>query len=86
LFKRAVGLPPKVYARVLRFQSVLKQAHGMARLNRLVSWADLALQAGYSDQAHFSREFRAMAGVTPEAYRRQASEHANHLGLARAGK
>ncbi|HSV55197.1 MAG TPA: AraC family transcriptional regulator, partial [Burkholderiaceae bacterium] len=86
LFKRAVGLSPKVYGRVLRFQSVLYQAHGLALSSEPVRWAELALDAGFSDQAHFNREFRAMAGVTPEAYRRQAPAHANHLALRREGR
>lgn len=81
LFRRAVGLAPKVYARVLRFQSVLHQAHALALTQEPVHWAGLAQDAGFSDQAHFNREFRAMAGVTPEGYRKQAPAQANHLGL-----
>jgi AraC-like DNA-binding protein len=79
LFRRAVGLSPKAYVRVLRFQSVLQQSHRLAALQAPADWADLALQAGFSDQAHFNREFRAMAGVTPEAYRQGVGAHAAHL-------
>ena len=32
-------------------------------------WAELALEAGFSDQSHFNREFRTVAGITPRAYR-----------------
>ena len=35
------------------------------------SWAALAARAGYADQAHFIREFRALAGLTPAAYLRE---------------
>lgn len=76
LFRRSVGLAPKRYARVLRFQQVLARAG-----NRDVTWADLALQAGYSDQAHFSREFREFAGISPENYRRAAPTASHHLPL-----
>jgi AraC-like DNA-binding protein len=79
LFKRAVGLGPKVYARVLRFRRAL---HLAARADR-PSWPDIALAAGYSDQAHFVREFRSFTGVTPERYRRLAPAHAHHVIVPR---
>jgi len=74
-FRRGVGLGPKRYLRVRRFQRVLRQLHGGGG----GSWAELALQAGYSDQAHFNREFLAFAGITPGAYRRLAPPQASHL-------
>lgn len=60
-FRRIVGLPPKVLARVLRFQGVVDacQTRGM------VDWADLAHDAGYADQSHLIREFRRFACMTP---------------------
>lgn len=87
LFHAAVGLTPKHYYRIRRFSSaLLRLAAGDARL------AEIALAVGYSDQAHFSREFRELAGVTPTAYHPSAagSEH-HHVvdtvrGPASAGK
>lgn len=79
LFRRAVGLGPKVYTRIMRFQRVL--AEYRTRDTHAVSWADLALCTGYSDQAHFNREFREFAGVTPEFYRRAAPDAPHHLVL-----
>lgn len=75
LFRREVGLPPKLYARVLRFHAMLKRLEA----NPAIDWSELALEAGYSDQAHFSREFRQFAGVTPEQYRRIAPAARNHI-------
>jgi AraC-like DNA-binding protein len=75
LFRRAVGLAPKTYARVLRFQSALR----VARKDDAPSWAALANAAGYSDQAHFNRDFVEFAGVTPTAYQRVASVATNHV-------
>lgn len=80
-FQRAVGLAPKAYARVLRFQRVLHHLHGRARTGAHAEWADAAQAAGYFDQPHFNREFRAMAGVTPEAYRARLPAQPNHLLL-----
>jgi AraC-like DNA-binding protein len=63
-FERSVGLSPKGLARVLRFlYSVRRIGQG-----REAPGAALALEAGYADQAHFVRDFRALAGVTPARY------------------
>jgi AraC-like DNA-binding protein len=64
LFRRTVGLPPRLYTRVLRFQRAFKLVAGKPP----ASWADLAIEAGYSDQAHFNREFREFSGVSPTQY------------------
>jgi AraC-like DNA-binding protein len=63
LFRSAVGLGPKVYGRVQRFQGALTQ------IASAPSAADAAAAAGYSDQAHMTREFRAFAGLSPGRYR-----------------
>ena len=75
LFREAVGLSPKRYARILRFQAAL------ARVARqpAPSWADLALAAGYSDQSHFNRDFHEFAGVTPGQYRELAPPESHHV-------
>ena len=65
LFRRAVGLTPKLYCRVVRFKQVL----ACIATDRSASFVDVALAAGYSDQAHFTREFQEFAGVTATAYR-----------------
>lgn len=76
-FLDAVGLTPKRFQRVLRFQRALAMAH--ARPMR--AWADIAHSAGYSDQAHLSREFQAIAGVAPGVWRRAAPRHRHHLPM-----
>lgn len=65
LFREAVGLPPKLFCRVRRFAGALAQADLPAGAPR---WAALALSAGYSDQPHFCRDFRAFTGLSPGAY------------------
>jgi AraC-like DNA-binding protein len=77
LFRRSVGLTPKQYSRVLRFQRLLDAIRAVPE----PSLADLAMEAGFSDQAHFTREFKAIAGVTPTEYRRASPESPHHLGV-----
>ena len=78
LFRQATGLAPKEYSRVLRLQTVLgRLARGRLPLT------ELALEAGYSDQSHFNREFRRFCGLTPQAWVRAAPEHPNHVPLPR---
>jgi len=66
LFRSEVGLSPKAFCRIRRFNEVLE------RIERLmdVDWADVALSCGYFDQAHFNHDFRAFAGLSPAAYLR----------------
>jgi AraC-like DNA-binding protein len=63
-FREQVGLPPKLLARILRFDRVI------ARLRHAdpERWAEIAYDCGYYDQAHFNRDFRAFAGSTPGAF------------------
>ncbi|MET3494529.1 helix-turn-helix domain-containing protein [Variovorax boronicumulans] len=77
LFRGAIGLSPKEYARVMRFDRALALAADPAR-----SWVDIALTAGYSDQAHLSREFAALAGMSPQAWRRTGAESPRHVPAA----
>jgi AraC-like DNA-binding protein len=61
-FREHIGLPPKALARVLRFERAAQRVRDGAGL------PDVALDSGYYDQAHFNRDFRAFAGVTPTEY------------------
>jgi AraC-like DNA-binding protein len=64
LFREQVGLTPKLYCRLRRFQGVLRQIPWGAP----VDWADLALAGGFCDQAHLVNEFRHFSGISPGAY------------------
>jgi AraC-like DNA-binding protein len=62
-FTEHIGLPPKVMARVLRFG----RAAELLQVSERGRFADIALACGYYDQAHFTRDFTAFAGVSPTA-------------------
>jgi AraC-like DNA-binding protein len=61
-FQEEVGLPPKAFARIIRFE------RAVARLRAGAPLADVAFEAGYADQPHFNREFRSFMGTTPGAF------------------
>lgn len=61
LFRECVGMNPKEYERIARFQRAL----GMMQLGSL-DYADIAYANGYADQSHFIREFRQFSGLTPK--------------------
>ncbi len=74
-FRHAVGLTPKQFCRVRRFQQALSQAHAAED----VDWADVAASCGYYDQAHFIHDFRAFSGLTPTGYRDARTAFRNHV-------
>lgn len=63
-FREQVGFAPKAVARVLRFD---RAAHELRAPERAL--ADVAHDCGYFDQAHMNRDFRALSGTTPTAFR-----------------
>lgn len=76
VFRNEVGLTPKLYCRVRRFQRVL----GILERAAEVDWTDVALSCGYFDQAHFIHDFRAFSGVTPSQYLRYRTSR-NHVAV-----
>ena len=74
LFRDEVGLTPKLYCRVQRFQRAL---NCLAESGGL----EVALESGYFDQAHFIHEFRAFTGLTPTAYLAQMNRASDAVGL-----
>jgi AraC-like DNA-binding protein len=79
LFREQIGLTPKLYCRVQRFQNALQQIASGAS----VHWAQLALAAGYCDQAHLAHEFRDFSGLSPGAYLASDRRSANNVSIDR---
>ena len=87
LFREQVGLTPKLYCRLLRFQDVVRRigsgapAHrpqGPLCAVREIDWADVAVAGGYCDQSHMANEFRAFSGMSPGAWLARQRPFTNH--------
>ena len=75
VFREEVGLTPKVWCRIQRFQHAVRQLHAGVD----IPWAELALDCGYYDQSHFANEFRAFSGVDATTYSARRTQWANHI-------
>ncbi len=63
LFKKYIGLSPKLYARIIRFSYIFQIVQ-----ERKMSWSELGLEAGFYDQSHFIKNFKAFTGEDPSQY------------------
>jgi transcriptional regulator GlxA family with amidase domain len=70
-FRQCFGVSPKFYARIIRFQQVIKLLSGSS-----ADLTDIAMACGYYDQSHLAREFTDFAGQSPSAYRAVLLERA----------
>lgn len=57
----SIGLSPKSFSRIMRFQNLLR----LVGEGELREWANLAVEGGYADQPHMVREVREFSGYTP---------------------
>jgi len=64
LFQAAVGLTPRTFYKIQRFNKSLELVKGMK-----LSLTSVAYDCGYHDQAHFIREFREFTGLKPSEVR-----------------
>ena len=62
-FRDEIGIGPKAVARIVRVNRAIGEARSGA-----VGWADIAAGCGFADQAHMTREFQALVGVSPTAW------------------
>ncbi|WP_396927806.1 helix-turn-helix domain-containing protein [Mycolicibacterium sp.] len=76
MFNSEVGLAPKTYLRLRRLQAALRRLDDGEQLG-----AQIAADLGYFDQAHFVRDFRSFAAITPTQYPRRRSSLPSHLDL-----
>ncbi len=63
-FTTAIGLSPKQLSRVARLQTALK----LLEQKKFTNLTALAYESGYYDQAHFIRDFKEFAGISPKSF------------------
>ncbi|MBB6127245.1 helix-turn-helix domain-containing protein [Mucilaginibacter lappiensis] len=74
-FKQYVGISPKLFSRISRFQATLNQI----RLGQHDRLTDLAYENDYADQSHFIRSFKEFAGCSPMQYQKQSMQQVENF-------
>jgi AraC-like DNA-binding protein len=73
IFNRAIGLNPKLFAQIIRFNYIFKLLKECPEID----FQDIAFICGYYDQNHLIKEFKQFSGVTPSEYFKNKHELAN---------
>jgi AraC-like DNA-binding protein len=82
-FTREIGLPPKLFARIARFESALESK----ALTTADSWTNVANRFGYFDQMHMIKDFKEFSGEIPTSLLIQLETNFNaHLSGIRSGQ
>ena len=69
-FRKATGLTPKRFGRIRRFRSSVRNV----LLDKPQAWTRVAADQGYADQAHMSREFSDMVGLSPTEFQKRVRQ------------
>ncbi len=80
-FKRYVGLTPKYYHRLLRFNEILAKIQQKQPL----SWSQITYDYGFSDQPHFIKDFKHFSGFNPSEFIKEDFDETNFFPLDRQG-
>jgi Helix-turn-helix domain len=75
VFRENVGLTPKGFLKIIRFQKAIQEIASAKQTN----WTSIALESGYYDQAHFINDFKTFSGFTPKQYVQKQYEHLNYI-------
>ena len=77
VFTEQIGMTPKIFCRVRRFQRAINEI----QRRRALPWTEIATGCGYYDQAHFINEFREFCGITPGDYAGESPEYPNFVPI-----
>jgi len=77
IFSEQIGMTPKIFCRVRRFQRAINEI----QRRRALPWTEIATGCGYYDQAHFINDFREFCGITPGDYAGESPEYPNFVPI-----
>ena len=77
MFKDHVGVTPKEYLKVIRFQKAIQEIEA----NHEINWTSLALDCGFYDQSHFISDFKDFSGYKPSTYVNLRGDQLNYIPL-----
>lgn len=75
LFTQHVGISPKQYLKIMRFQKAILTIERHFPTH----WSNVALESGYYDQAHFIHDFKQFSGFTPKEYMKKKVSTQNYV-------
>jgi AraC-like DNA-binding protein len=75
MFKQGVGVTPKSYLKIMRFQKAVRTIDAAD----LVDWGQVSLECGFYDQSHFINDFKHFSGFTPAQYAKIHTNYQNYL-------
>jgi AraC-like DNA-binding protein len=75
IFRRAVGITPKQYLRIMRFQRAVQTIDAASQPD----WGRISLDCGFYDQSHFINDFKHFSGFTPDEYARIHTNYQNYI-------
>jgi AraC-like DNA-binding protein len=76
MFKSHVGVTPKSYLKIMRFQKAVRTIDAA---NGGTDWGMIAQDCGFYDQAHFINDFKHFSGFTPEQYAKIHTNYQNYI-------
>lgn len=77
IFRRTVGVTPKSYLKIMRFQKAVKTIDAAD----LIDWTQIAQECGFYDQAHFINDFKHFSGFTPTKYAEIQTNYQNYIPI-----
>jgi len=75
MFRKQIGVTPKSYLKIMRFQKAVKTIDASENID----WGTIAFECGFYDQAHFINDFKHFSGFTPEQYSKIHSNYQNYI-------
>lgn len=76
-FKIQVGITPKIFQRIIRFNQILPKLQG----KETIEWTQISEECGYFDQSHFIRDFKRFSGFNPSEFLVSSSGRTNFIPL-----